>query len=167
MGRDEDRQETREGRSRFRRAAQTARTASRSNAFLERADARSISDVSFDLEARDSHSLVEPRLQPRLIRGPSRSWFRCAMASAWRPMCICRKLRARRRSLFGSPTTSAGDTRSSGFGGSRSLIVATYSLYRIVRGKFRSEGETVPYLNEVADGYDTLDWIAGQSWSTA
>ncbi|MFI6369773.1 CocE/NonD family hydrolase [Streptomyces sp. NPDC050546] len=34
-----------------------------------------------------------------------------------------------------------------------------------VRGKFRSEGETMPFVHEAADGYDTLDWIAGQAWS--
>ncbi|MGI5322319.1 CocE/NonD family hydrolase [Actinomadura nitritigenes] len=34
-----------------------------------------------------------------------------------------------------------------------------------VRGKFRSEGETVAALNEVNDGYDTIDWIVRQSWS--
>jgi predicted acyl esterase len=34
-----------------------------------------------------------------------------------------------------------------------------------VRGKFRSEGETVPYVHEVYDGYDTLEWIVSQRWS--
>jgi hypothetical protein len=34
-----------------------------------------------------------------------------------------------------------------------------------VRGKFRSEGETVPYVHEVADGYDTLEWLVRQPWS--
>ena len=34
-----------------------------------------------------------------------------------------------------------------------------------VRGKFRSEGETVPFIHEVEDGYDTLEWVAAQSWS--
>ncbi len=34
-----------------------------------------------------------------------------------------------------------------------------------VRGKFRSEGETVPFVHEVEDGYDTIDWIVGQPWS--
>ena len=34
-----------------------------------------------------------------------------------------------------------------------------------VRGKFRSEGETVPYVHEVHDGYDTLEWIVAQPWS--
>ncbi len=33
-----------------------------------------------------------------------------------------------------------------------------------VRGKFRSEGETMPFTHEVDDGYDTLEWLAGQSW---
>jgi len=33
-----------------------------------------------------------------------------------------------------------------------------------VRGKFCSEGEFDPLINEVDDGYDTLDWIAKQSW---
>lgn len=34
-----------------------------------------------------------------------------------------------------------------------------------VRGKFRSEGETVPWVTEAHDGFDTIDWIARQSWS--
>lgn len=33
-----------------------------------------------------------------------------------------------------------------------------------VRGKFRSEGEFEPLLNEINDGYDTLDWVAKQPW---
>ena len=33
------------------------------------------------------------------------------------------------------------------------------------RGKFRSEGETVPYTTDVADAYDTVDWITHQPWS--
>lgn len=36
-----------------------------------------------------------------------------------------------------------------------------------VRGKWASEGHFEPNLNrnEVPDGYDTIDWIAGQDWS--
>lgn len=33
-----------------------------------------------------------------------------------------------------------------------------------VRGKWRSEGQWDPFVNEANDGYDTLDWIAGQPW---
>lgn len=34
-----------------------------------------------------------------------------------------------------------------------------------VRGKFRSQGETVPYAYDVADGYVTIEWIVTQRWS--
>ncbi|BBH71426.1 hydrolase [Actinoplanes sp. OR16] len=34
-----------------------------------------------------------------------------------------------------------------------------------VRGKFRSEGETLLFVNEAYDGYDTLDWVVNQEWS--
>ncbi len=34
-----------------------------------------------------------------------------------------------------------------------------------VRGKVRSEGETVAFVSEVSDGWDTLTWVADQPWS--
>jgi len=34
-----------------------------------------------------------------------------------------------------------------------------------VRGKFRSEGEWFPVVHEADDGYDTIVWIAAQSWN--
>jgi hypothetical protein len=34
-----------------------------------------------------------------------------------------------------------------------------------VRGKWKSEGTFDPFVNEVADGYDTVDWAAKQPWS--
>lgn len=34
-----------------------------------------------------------------------------------------------------------------------------------VRGKGHSEGERYPNVNEARDGYDTIEWIARQSWS--
>ena len=33
-----------------------------------------------------------------------------------------------------------------------------------VRGKFDSGGRWAPFVNEAADGYDTLDWVAAQPW---
>jgi len=33
-----------------------------------------------------------------------------------------------------------------------------------VRGKWSSDGEWEPFVNEANDGYDTLDWIAKQPW---
>ena len=35
-----------------------------------------------------------------------------------------------------------------------------------VRGKFRSEGQTLPYAYDVDDAYDTVDWIIQQRWSS-
>lgn len=34
-----------------------------------------------------------------------------------------------------------------------------------VRGKFRSTGDTEPYAYDVADGYDSVEWIVQQPWS--
>jgi uncharacterized protein len=34
-----------------------------------------------------------------------------------------------------------------------------------VRGKFRSEGETIGLVNEPEDGYDSIEWITKQEWS--
>ncbi len=34
-----------------------------------------------------------------------------------------------------------------------------------VRGRYESEGEFFPYVNEGRDGFDTIEWAANQSWS--
>lgn len=50
------------------------------------------------------------------------------------------------------------------------LIAAYFTArgYRVVaqdvRGKFRSEGETLLFVNEARDGYDTIEWITQQPW---
>ena len=33
-----------------------------------------------------------------------------------------------------------------------------------VRGCFTSEGEFYPFVNEIDDGYDSVEWVAGQPW---
>ena len=33
------------------------------------------------------------------------------------------------------------------------------------RGRWRSEGTWMPFFNETADGYDTVQWAAAQPWS--
>jgi putative CocE/NonD family hydrolase len=35
-----------------------------------------------------------------------------------------------------------------------------------VRGRFKSEGEWYPFAKEAPDGYDTVEWLAAQPWST-
>ena len=34
-----------------------------------------------------------------------------------------------------------------------------------VRGRYHSDGDFRPYENEGRDGYDTIEWAAGQPWS--
>ncbi len=38
------------------------------------------------------------------------------------------------------------------------------SMVQDCRGRYGSEGEWYPFTNEAQDGYDTLEWIAAQSW---
>jgi predicted acyl esterase len=33
------------------------------------------------------------------------------------------------------------------------------------RGRYESEGEYEPHMNEMLDGYDTVEWVAAQPWS--
>jgi len=35
-----------------------------------------------------------------------------------------------------------------------------------VRGRFESQGDWEPFINEGEDGYDTIEWLAAQDWST-
>lgn len=51
-------------------------------------------------------------------------------------------------------------------------LVAEYFMahgYRVVaqdvRGKFRSGGQALLFVNEAHDGYDTIEWITAQPWS--
>jgi putative CocE/NonD family hydrolase len=39
------------------------------------------------------------------------------------------------------------------------------ALIQDTRGKWGSDGEFAPFLNEAADGHSTLDWIVGREWS--
>lgn len=33
-----------------------------------------------------------------------------------------------------------------------------------VRGRWGSDGDFIPFVHEAADGYDTVEWVAGQPW---
>lgn len=49
------------------------------------------------------------------------------------------------------------------------VILKGYALViQDVRGRYGSEGENIPFLNDawgsLQDGYDTIEWIAAQSW---
>ena len=43
---------------------------------------------------------------------------------------------------------------------------AGYSVFiQDVRGRFKSDGDFVPLINEAQDGFDTVEWAAAQLWS--
>ncbi|MDP7579041.1 MAG: CocE/NonD family hydrolase [SAR202 cluster bacterium] len=47
-------------------------------------------------------------------------------------------------------------------------VRATMNGYAVViqdvRGRFSSDGEFYPFANEIDDGYDSIEWVAGQPW---
>ena len=50
--------------------------------------------------------------------------------------------------------------------GWRNIVAHGYAaVYQDTRGRHGSEGEDRVYADDAADGYDTLEWIAGQPWS--
>jgi uncharacterized protein len=49
--------------------------------------------------------------------------------------------------------------------GYRNIVAHGYAaVYQDTRGRYASEGEDRVYADDAYDGYDTLDWIAGQPW---
>ena len=57
-----------------------------------------------------------------------------------------------------------------GVGGGLDVLRAASHGYAVViqdtRGRYASEGEFYPFLDEPNDGYDTVAWCADQPWST-
>ncbi len=52
-------------------------------------------------------------------------------------------------------------TESATFFAQNGFVVAAQD----VRGRFDSDGEFTPWVNEFDDGFDTVEWIGGQDWS--
>jgi putative CocE/NonD family hydrolase len=50
--------------------------------------------------------------------------------------------------------------------GWKAIVARGYAVvYQDCRGRHGSEGEDRVYADDASDGYDTLEWIAGQSWT--
>ena len=53
-------------------------------------------------------------------------------------------------------------------GGTLDAIYAAMNGYAVViqdvRGRYSSEGEFYTFVNEIDDGYDSVEWVAGQPW---
>ena len=61
--------------------------------------------------------------------------------------------------------SAAEPLRGSILRGWRNIVAHGYAaVYQDTRGRHASEGEDRVYADDGADGYDTLDWIAGQDW---
>jgi uncharacterized protein len=49
--------------------------------------------------------------------------------------------------------------------GYRNIVAHGYvAVYQDTRGRYASEGEDRVYADDAADGFDTLEWIAGEPW---
>ena len=76
-------------------------------------------------------------------------------------MCTCLQGRGRFPQSWCAPRTTEAvckDRRGLSSSG------ATPSVAQDCRGKYDSEGQFTPLVNEAADGNAALDWVAGQSW---
>lgn len=56
--------------------------------------------------------------------------------------------------------TAAGNVLTGSYFARRGYVCAIQD----VRGRFNSEGEWYPFAREAPDGYDTVEWLAGQPW---
>ena len=92
--------------------------------------------------------------------GTARSWLRTCTA---RPRQAALYLDLFRRCSSGRHT---GNQRSPGF---RKLASFAQRGYVVViqdcRGRYSSQGGFTKYVEEGPDGYDTVEWLAQQSWS--
>jgi putative CocE/NonD family hydrolase len=62
--------------------------------------------------------------------------------------------------------SAAEPLRGSILRGWRNIVAHGYAaVYQDTRGRHGSEGEDRVYADDAADGYDTLEWIAGQTWT--
>ena len=48
----------------------------------------------------------------------------------------------------------------------RAAMSGYAAVVQDVRGRFTSEGEFYTFTNEINDGYDSIEWLASQPWST-
>ena len=46
----------------------------------------------------------------------------------------------------------------------RAAMVGYAVVIQDVRGRYTSDGEFYPFVDEMSDGYDSVEWVAGQPW---
>jgi len=63
--------------------------------------------------------------------------------------------------LYRTPYNKDGQRNAGNWFAARGYAVVAQD----VRGRFKSQGDFYPFVNEGKDGYDTIEWAAGQHWS--
>ena len=67
--------------------------------------------------------------------------------------------------LMRTPYDKSGAIDVGGGPDERRATAAGYAMVRMdVRGRYRSDGDFVPFEHEADDGYDTVEWVAAQPW---
>ena len=61
---------------------------------------------------------------------------------------------------------SSADTRVRALDAVRAAQEGFAVVIQDVRGRYASEGDFYTFVNESADGYDTVEWVAAQDWSS-
>lgn len=80
-------------------------------------------------------------------------------ADIWRPAAAGRHPTLVSRTPYGKSLTARGEL-------ARKAVARGYAVVvQDVRGRFASDGEFRAYTQEGADGFDTIEWAAAQSWS--
>ena len=106
--------------------------------------------------AADSHSVRFDPDQPLMLRDGTITYV-----DVFRPDGP-----ARLPALLQRTPYNKGTPRSRGY--SLDAIRAAMAGYAVViqdiRGRYTSDGEFYPFVDEMSDGYDSVEWVAGQPW---
>jgi uncharacterized protein len=109
------------------------------------------------------HDVIEPteiasRAEPHLVR--TRDGVRLA-TDVYLPRSGRPAEAILVRTPYDKASRYAGMSRTADFFNEAGYVLVVQDC----RGKFRSEGATEPYVHDVVDAYDTVDWIVAQPWS--
>lgn len=98
-------------------------------------------------------------LQEKDVRVPMRDGV-ILRADVWRPQGEGRFPTLVYRTPYGKHQATAA------FATASKAVARGYAVVmQDVRGRYASDGEFLPYLQEGKDGYDTIEWAAKQAWS--
>ena len=65
-----------------------------------------------------------------------------------------------------SPYDKSGPVSRGRFDAIRAAMNGYAVVIQDVRGRYSSDGDFYAFVNEIDDGYDSVEWVAGQDWCT-